>query len=267
MVDPEFFIDEKLAETSANARLLFIALWTIADDNYGTLPNRPKWIKTQSFPYEDVDVESLIKELWTKGLIDIFIEDGQEFLFIKHFFKYQRIEKPSKPKYPQYNNQKSKTPRLLPDSSPTTPAEEKRIEEKGKEEKISIEKQKIAAPIEKKEEEKSNFTDVRDQIAKGLTFKATRGVTKPWQEEAFRYAAELGMELDDAQKGRWIKLFKDTHTLRPHLRKNLQTAYSFLSDLSTFRALDTENKMRYFFNIYYKGPPQNAPITNSFAQT
>lgn len=128
------------------------------------------------------------------------------------------------------------------------------------------ETQKTASPIEKKEEEKPNFTDVRDKIAEGMSFKTTRGITKPWQEEAFRYATELGMELDDAQKGRWIKLFKETHTLRPYMRKNLQIAYSFLSDLSSFRALDTESKMRYFFNIFYKGPPQNAPITNSFAQ-
>jgi len=125
---------------------------------------------------------------------------------------------------------------------------------------------KTAPPIEKKEEEKPNFTDVRDKIAEGLSFKTTRGITKPWQEEAFRYAKELGMELDDAQKGRWIKLFKETHTLRPYMRKNLQIAYSFLSDLSSFRALDTESKMRYFFNIFYKGPPQNTQITNSFVQ-
>ncbi len=268
MIDPEFFIDEKLAEVSANARLLFIALWTIADDNFGTLPNRPKWIKTQSFPYEDVDIAKLVSELCVHGLISMFTHEDCEYLYIKHFHKHQRIEKPSKPKYPCYDKTNDITPHLLPESSPTTPAEEKRREEKGKEEKRS-EETKIASPVFEEKEGKQNptFSEVRDQIANGMTFKATRGISKAWQEEAFRYADGLKIKLDSSQMGRWLKFFKDAHTIRPQMRPKIQIAFTYLSDLHAFTSLeDSEAKIKFFWEIAYNGTESYKNKINNFQQ-
>lgn len=109
-------------------------------------------------------------------------------------------------------------------------------------------------PEEKKEESAPNFTDVRDQLAKGMTFKATRGISRPWQEEAFRYAKELEIVLDNSQKGRWLKFFKEAHETQQQLKPKLQIAYSYLSDLPAFKRCTSEQKIRFFFDVTYKGP-------------
>ena len=102
MLNPEFWLDEDLAKLSAHARLLYQGLWGICDDNYATLPNRPEWIKAQVFPYEQLDIRLLLGELSVSGHIILFRFEEQEYWYIKNFFKHQKVERPSKPKYPKY---------------------------------------------------------------------------------------------------------------------------------------------------------------------
>lgn len=112
MIDPEFWLDENLATLSPHARLLYIGLWGICDDNYATLPNRPDWIKAQIFPYEpSVSIPQLLGELSANSKIILFTVEKQEYWYIKNFFKYQRVEKPSKPKYPEFSEANSINPR------------------------------------------------------------------------------------------------------------------------------------------------------------
>lgn len=137
MIDPEYWLDEELATVSPHARLLYIGLWSICDDNYATLPNRPDWIKVQVFPYESVSTPLLLGELSGIGKILLFEVDGKEYWYIKNFFKFQRVEKPSKPKYPEFSEAKSVTSRGgVGEESGRAPAEEKRREEKLREENI-----------------------------------------------------------------------------------------------------------------------------------
>lgn len=103
MISPEFFLDEELAEVSAYARLLYIGTWQICDDINATLPNRPRWIKAQIFPYDSVNIEKLLAELIKIKKLLPFKKDGEDFLFIKNFNKHQRVDRPSQiRKYPEY---------------------------------------------------------------------------------------------------------------------------------------------------------------------
>lgn len=102
VIDPEFWLDEDLAKLTAYARLLYIGLWNICDDNYATLPDRPDWIRIQIFPYEDVDARLLLGELSKSGHIIGFEQEGKKYWFVKNFFKYQRIDRPSAPKYAKF---------------------------------------------------------------------------------------------------------------------------------------------------------------------
>lgn len=119
IIDPDFFLDEEISGVSPLARLLYIGLWTMCDDNYATLPYREQWIKVQALPYEEkVDMKKLIKELIDIGKVVPFrAEDGVEYLWIKNFMKHQRIDKPSKPKYAEYKD----ALRILSEDSTTTP--------------------------------------------------------------------------------------------------------------------------------------------------
>lgn len=102
MLNPEFWLDEELAKISPHARLFYQGLWGICDDNYATFPNKIGWLKAQIFPYEDVNVQGLLDELSAIGKIISFESDGQKYWFIKNFFKYQKVDRPSLPKYPCY---------------------------------------------------------------------------------------------------------------------------------------------------------------------
>lgn len=107
MIDPEFWLDEEVSSISPMARLLYIGLWGICDDNFATLPNNPAWIRIQVLPYEDSpNVQGLLAELYKIGKIELFLaEDGKEYWYIRNFFKHQRIDRPSKPKYPEFTRE------------------------------------------------------------------------------------------------------------------------------------------------------------------
>ena len=102
MLNPDFWLDEEVSAVSPHARLLYMGLWGICDDNYATFPDRPEWIKIQVFPYESVNTRELLDELSKIGKIIKFEHEGKGYWFIKNFFKHQRIDRPSNPKYPKY---------------------------------------------------------------------------------------------------------------------------------------------------------------------
>lgn len=130
MLSPEFWLDEEMSNVSPHARLLYMGLWGICDDHYATFPDKPNWIKIQVFPWESVNTRELLDELSTIGKILPFESGGEKYWFIKNFFKYQRVDRPSKPKYPAYFDRKTTT--LDEHSTSTRPEvrEEKRREVK-----------------------------------------------------------------------------------------------------------------------------------------
>lgn len=88
-IKPEFFLDERIAERlSVTERLLWIGLWCLADRE-GRMEDRPKFIKSQVFPYESVNVDASLQKLHECGYITRY-ESGKKYIEIKNFLKYQR---------------------------------------------------------------------------------------------------------------------------------------------------------------------------------
>lgn len=121
LIDPGFFLDEDLAKLSAHARLLYVGCWTIADDNFFTLPHRPDWIKAQIFPYEEMDINKAISELLScNKFLEFTNGDTKSYLFIPNMVKYQRIDRPSDSKYPCHPEFEAIVKRILGEDSPIT---------------------------------------------------------------------------------------------------------------------------------------------------
>lgn len=59
---PNFFKDEHIAELPHWVRLLYQGLWVLAD-KAGRLHDRPRWIKAEVFPYEELNIEEGLKRL------------------------------------------------------------------------------------------------------------------------------------------------------------------------------------------------------------
>ncbi len=87
-IKPGFFTNDELSEIAPLGRLLFIALWTIAD-RAGRIEDRPKRIKAEALPYDDCDVDSLLSQLAARGFILRYTSSGQRFIQILKFTKHQ----------------------------------------------------------------------------------------------------------------------------------------------------------------------------------
>ncbi|MDC0760591.1 DnaD domain protein [Brevibacillus sp. AG] len=87
-IKPGFFKNEDLSDLSPHTRLLFIGLWCLADRE-GFLEDRPKRIKGELFPYENVEVDQCLQELHHAGFIIRYEVDGERFISIPKFKDHQ----------------------------------------------------------------------------------------------------------------------------------------------------------------------------------
>ena len=87
-VKPEFFKSDELAELPFEYRLLFQGLWCLADRR-GRLEDRPKRIKAEIFPYDDVDCEAGLQALADAGFIVRYGHGGTRYLQVTNFEKHQ----------------------------------------------------------------------------------------------------------------------------------------------------------------------------------
>lgn len=93
-IHPSFFTDEACVSCSALARLLYIGLWTDADDQ-GLFEWKPLQIKMRLLPGDNVDAGSLLEELIAAGLVAKFTTGEKHLGAIKDFRSYQRPKKPN----------------------------------------------------------------------------------------------------------------------------------------------------------------------------
>lgn len=85
---PAFFKNEDLAEVKFQYRLLFQGLWCLADRE-GRLENRPKRIKAELFPYDNVDIEIGLSELEKHGFVTLYDVGGSKYIEVNNFRKHQ----------------------------------------------------------------------------------------------------------------------------------------------------------------------------------
>ena len=90
-IKPEFFMSEKLASLSAEARLAFIGLWCYADCE-GRLKDRPKRLRLELFPYHtSINMEKILSDLAGIGKIFRYTVDDEHYIEIKSFKKHQYV--------------------------------------------------------------------------------------------------------------------------------------------------------------------------------
>lgn len=87
-IKPGFFKNETLGELDPFARLLFAGLWTLADRD-GRLEYRPKRIRAELFPYDDIDGAKLLDDLIAGGFLIRYQVDGLDCLQITNWKRHQ----------------------------------------------------------------------------------------------------------------------------------------------------------------------------------
>lgn len=87
-IKPGFFTNEDLVELDFATRLLFAGLWTVADRD-GRLQDRPKKIKIDVFPADNLDIDAMLTELHNGKFIVRYEVDGSKFIQISNWTKHQ----------------------------------------------------------------------------------------------------------------------------------------------------------------------------------
>lgn len=104
-IKPELPQSESMGKISRNARLLFILMWTLADDE-GRLRGNSRMLASLLFPYDD-DAPELI-DAWVFELIEeqcivVYKVGAATYVQICNWLIHQKIDKPSKSKIPQFD--------------------------------------------------------------------------------------------------------------------------------------------------------------------
>lgn len=94
-IKPGFFRNADLVDLPMEARLLFIGLWTLADRS-GRLEDRPKQIKMEIFPADNLDCDELINLIASIGMVARYEVDGKRYLQVVNFAKHQNPHRDEK---------------------------------------------------------------------------------------------------------------------------------------------------------------------------
>jgi hypothetical protein len=137
-IKPEFPQSESMGNVSRDARLTFVQLWTLADDE-GRLRGNSRMLASLLFPYDD-DAPALIdgwlKELEDEGCIVRYKVGAQSYLQLCNWLIHQKIDKPTKSKIPPFDESSREVANPREKSSEDQGPKDQGEEGKGKEQHV-----------------------------------------------------------------------------------------------------------------------------------
>jgi hypothetical protein len=87
-IKPGFFTNDALAELPPLVRLFFIGLWTLVDRD-GRAEDRPKKLKAECMPYDDLDAEAAVSSLEASGFLVRYVSSGIKCIQVVNWHKHQ----------------------------------------------------------------------------------------------------------------------------------------------------------------------------------
>lgn len=121
-IKPGFWKNEDLVELPFEHRLLFVGLWMLADRE-GRLEDRPKRIKMELFPCDNVNVDAGLEDLTSMGLLERYDYQGVKVILITKFAEHQS---------PHHSEKRSELPGKTGYDPVTQPKKAKQDSGKGK---------------------------------------------------------------------------------------------------------------------------------------
>lgn len=102
-IKPEFPEDETLGRVSRDARLLFILLWTRADD-YGRFRAAPAYLRNYLYPYDadvtDAMITGWLQELERVGRVQSYEVRDERYAVVANWAKHQRTDNAGRSLWP-----------------------------------------------------------------------------------------------------------------------------------------------------------------------
>jgi hypothetical protein len=132
MIRPDFWHDSKIVKLPVEARLLFIGIWTVADD-HGYFEDDAEQLAIKLFPRDlELDVAAHLDRLLEAGLIRRWeTDDGTTVLHVPNFHVHQSLKYRGKSRWADltlYPSGLEEVSRISP-RSPRTPPDSPDLEE------------------------------------------------------------------------------------------------------------------------------------------
>lgn len=107
MIDPNIWQSEDFSKLSTLGKLVFIGLFSLADDE-GRGRCNPVYLKSTLFPYEEAirsaDIDKTLSEISSNMSVIFYSCDGSNYYSLYNWNIWQKIDKPSQSKIPEYNS-------------------------------------------------------------------------------------------------------------------------------------------------------------------
>lgn len=121
MIDPNIWQSEDFSKLSTLAKLVFIGLFSLADDE-GRGRSNPVYLKSTLFPYEEgirsTDIDKTLSEISSNMSVIFYSYDGSSYYSLYNWNTWQKIDRPTKSKIPDYDE---KTMSILFDEHSMSP--------------------------------------------------------------------------------------------------------------------------------------------------
>lgn len=194
MIDPSIWQSEDFGKLSNLAKIVFIGLFSLADDE-GRGRANPMYLKSNLFPYNEdmrsADIEKALLEISSNMSVIFYSCDGSSYYSLLSWYTFQKIEKPTNSKLPAFDENSKEIYRLFAEASPkgSRPVVPKRKEDNRKE----------------KEEKRNEIKDIYNSVCtklpqvQKLTEKRNKAIDKfleEFTEEQFKNICEIANSTD-----------------------------------------------------------------------
>lgn len=140
MIDPNIWQSEDFSKLSTLGKLVFIGLFSQADDE-GRGRCNPVYLKSTLFPYEEgirsADIDKTLSEISSNMSVIFYSCNGSSYYSLYNWNTWQKIDRPSQSKIPEYDE---KTMQILFDEHSTN--NRRGVPPKRKEENITEKEEK-----------------------------------------------------------------------------------------------------------------------------
>ncbi len=120
MVDPNIWQSEDFSKLSTLAKLVFIGLFSLADDE-GRGRANPTYLKSVLFPYNEdlrsADIEKTLSEISSNMSVVFYSCDGSNYYSLLSWVDFQKIDKPTPSKIPAFDENNKEIRRIFGDHS------------------------------------------------------------------------------------------------------------------------------------------------------
>lgn len=108
MIDPNIWQSEDFGKLSLLAKIVFIGLFSNADDE-GRGRANPVYLKSTLFPYEEgirsADIDKTLSEISSNMSVIFYSCDGSSYYSLYNWNTWQKIDRPTESKIPEYDEE------------------------------------------------------------------------------------------------------------------------------------------------------------------